>query len=54
MHQTQLSQKSRTAVTYAEDMLIADRIDVRPGGKQPIMRDAVFNGQVQLMILPDG
>lgn len=39
---------------YAEDMLITDRMNVRPGGKQPVMHDAVFNGQVQLMILPDG
>ena len=39
---------------YAEDMLIADRMNVRPGGKQPVMHDAVFDGQVQSLILPDG
>ena len=33
---------------------IADRMNVRPGGKQPVMRDAIFNGQVQSMVLPDG
>ena len=39
---------------YAEDMLIADRMNVSPGGKQPVMRDAIFNGQVQSVVLPDG
>ena len=27
---------------------------VRPGGKQPIMRETVFDGKVQQMVLPDG
>ncbi len=39
---------------YADDMLVADRMNVRPGGKQPVMRDTVFNGQIQSMVLPDG
>ena len=39
---------------YAEDALNADKMNVRPGGKQPKLRDTVFNGQVQSMILPDG
>ncbi len=39
---------------YADDMLNADRMNVRPGGKQPVMRDTVYNGQVQSMALPDG
>ena len=29
-------------------------MNVRPGGKQPIMRDTIFEGQVQRMVLPDG
>ena len=39
---------------YAEDILNADRMNVQPGGKQPVMRDTVHNGQIQLMVLPDG
>ena len=35
-------------------MLIADRMNVQPGGKQPLMRDTIFNGQIQLMVLPEG
>ena len=30
---------------YAEDSLNAERMNVRPGGKQPKLRDTVFNGQ---------
>ena len=29
-------------------------MNVRPGGEQPIMRDTVFNGKVQQMVLSDG
>ncbi len=29
-------------------------MNVGPGGKQPIMRDGMFSGQVQTMVLPDG
>ena len=29
-------------------------MNVRPGGKQPIMRETVFNGEVQQMVLLDG
>ena len=39
---------------YADDMLNTDRMNVRPGGRQPIMQDTVYNGQVQSMVLPDG
>ena len=39
---------------YADDMLNTDRMNVRPGGKQPVMQDTVHNGQVQSMVLPDG
>ena len=29
-------------------------MDVGPGGKQPSLRDTVWNGQVQRMVLEDG
>ena len=37
-----------------EDALNVERMNVRPGGKQVVMRDTVWNGEVQKMILPDG
>ena len=37
---------------YTEDALNADKMNVCPGGKQPKVRDTVFNSQVQSMILP--
>ena len=37
-----------------EDALNVERMNVRPGGKQAVMRDTVWNGEVQKMILPDG
>ena len=30
---------------YPDDALNADRMDVCPGGKQPIMKDTIFNGK---------
>ena len=38
----------------SEDSLSAERMNVRPGGKQPVMRDTIFNGRFQQMVLPDG
>lgn len=39
---------------YCDDSLNADKMNVRPGGKQPVMRDTMFEGKVQRMVLPDG
>ena len=39
---------------YPDDALNADRMNVRPGGKQPIMKDTVFNGEVQKMVTDAG
>jgi hypothetical protein len=39
---------------FAEDALIASKMNKGPGGKQPKMRDTVWNGQPQTMNLPDG
>lgn len=36
------------------DALKVENMNVRPGGKQPVMRDTIFNGEVQMMVLPDG
>lgn len=38
----------------AEDALNADKMNVRPGGKQPLLRDTIFDGQVQKMVMDDG
>ena len=37
-----------------DDALKVENMNVRPGGKQPIMRSTEFNGIQQIMILPDG
>ena len=39
---------------YAEDALNASRMNVRPGGKQPCMRDTVWAGRVQQLVDDDG
>ena len=39
---------------YAEDALIASKMNKGPGGKQPKMRDTEWNGQTQSLTLPDG
>ena len=38
----------------SDDALNAEKMNVKSGGKQPIMRDTEWNGQVQKMTLPDG
>ena len=40
---------------YAEDALNAKRMNLRPGGAQPQMRDIIWAGKVQQhMVMPDG
>lgn len=39
---------------YTEDALNASRMNVRPGRKQPCMRDIVWAGKVQKMVRDDG
>ena len=29
-------------------------MNVHPGGKQPLLRDTIFDGQVQKMVMDDG
>ena len=38
----------------SDDALNVQHKNVRPGGKQPKMRETVFIGEVQQMVLPDG
>lgn len=38
----------------SDDALNAEKMNVKPGGKQVIMHDTEWNGQVQKMMLPDG
>ena len=38
----------------SDDALNAERMNVGPGGKQPIFRDTVFDGKPQTMVLADG
>ena len=38
----------------AKDALDASRMNVKPGGKQPKMRDTIWAGQVQTMCSEDG
>ena len=44
---------SSAHAAFAADALNAKRMNVSPGGKQPKMRDTVFDGQVQQMVFPD-
>ena len=39
---------------FPEDSLNATAMNVRPGGKQPVMRDTSWNDRIQKMTLPDG
>ena len=39
---------------FPEDSLNAAAMNVKPGGKQLVMRDTVWDGRVQKMTLPDG
>ena len=40
--------------TIADNQLNVDKMNVSSGGKQPVMRDTVWNGNVQRMVLDDG
>ena len=39
---------------FAEDALNAHKMNARPGGKQPLMRDTVWQGRVQKMVFSIG
>src|ERR1041384_2769783 len=44
---------SSSHAAFAADALNARAMNVKPGGKQPKMRDTIFDGQVQQMVFPD-
>jgi len=44
---------SSSHAAFAADALNVRNMNVNPGGKQAIMRDTIFNGQVQKMVFPD-
>ena len=44
---------SSSHAAFAADALNARAMNVKPGGKQPKMRDTMFNGQAQQMVFPD-
>lgn len=39
--------------SLADDTLNAANMNLNLGGKQPIMRDTSFNGQIQSMVFPN-
>ena len=39
---------------FADNALNASNMNVYPGGKQPALRDGLWEGNVQKMVLPDG
>ena len=39
---------------FAEDALNASKMNAHPGGKQPLMRDTVWQGRVQRMVFSIG
>ena len=39
---------------YKEDALNVNKMNVKPGGAQPVMRDTTWQGKIQKMVLPDG
>ena len=39
---------------FAPDALVASRLNKKPGGAQPAMRDTVWAGKVQKHVEPDG
>lgn len=39
---------------YTDDALNVKRMNVKPGGAQPWMRNTTWNGKTQTMVLPDG
>jgi len=46
---------SSNHLSYAQDALVASRMNLSSGGKQPLMRNTYMrNGQLQTMVLPNG
>ena len=41
---------SSSHTKVADDSLNAFTMNLNPGGKQPVMRDTIYNGRVQQMV----
>ena len=46
--------QSSCHTAFAEETLNAFRMNAKPGGHQPKMRDTIYNGKLQRMTFPDG
>ena len=53
-HQLVLFDQSSGHTAYDDDALIVSRMNVKPGGCQPKMRDTVYDGVTQRMVFDDG
>lgn len=49
-----LFDQSSCHCAYNDDALNVKRMNVKPGGAQPVMRDTCWNGKTQKMVLSDG
>ena len=49
-----LFDQSSCHCAYNDDAFNVKRMNVKPGGAQPVMRDTCWIGKVQKMVLPDG
>ena len=45
---------SSNHLAYAEDALVANRMSAKPGGKQPVMHDTIWQGKRQSMVFEEG
>lgn len=46
--------QSSNHCAFSDDALNAKRMNVKPGGKQPVMRSTTWNGQRQVMVDGNG
>ena len=44
---------AQSHAAFAKDALVASRMNMKPGGNQPKMRNTIFNRQIQTMNFPD-
>ena len=49
-----LFDQSSGHTAFSEDALNVHRMNVKPGGSQPRLRDTIWNGQTQKMVFSDG
>lgn len=49
-----LFDQSSGHTAFAENALNVNRMNVRPGGVQPVLRDTIWNGRLQRMVFSNG